>query len=264
MGVGFDKVDREALAKSNVKLCNVPDYGTADIADHAIGIALSLRRGIVMYNDAQRSKPAPAWAPIESPLISRLNGATFGILGLGAIGMAVAQRAKAFGWKVLFYDPFTPAGVDRSLQIERTKDIHELFERSTTLSVHCPLNSHTHSLIGKELLSLMPTGSVLINTARGEIVDLDAVEESLKDGTLAGVGLDVLPGEPIPEDPSTLHPLIKAHRNQEPWLAGRMVVTPHAAWHCPESLVDVRIKSAETMRDVLLHGQNTNVIAYRK
>lgn len=97
-----------------------------------------------------------------------------------------------------------------------------------------------------------------MNTARGEVVDLSGVEVALRENTLAGFALDVVPEEPIPED--RVHALIRAYRNKEEWLEGRMVLTPHSAWHCPESLVDIRVKSAETMRDVLIRGLGTNVI----
>lgn len=257
MGVGYDRVDRAALAEGGVTLCNVPDYGTCDIADHALALALALRRGIALHHDRQR-QPGSTWEPVLSPLISRVSGATFGILGLGAIGMATAMRAKAFGWKVLFYDPFVASGIERSLGIERVRDIRDLFRRSSTLSIHCPLTRSTAAMVGAELLGLMPKGSVLVNTARGPIVDLDAVEQCLKNGTLSGAGLDVLPEEPILEH--RVHPLLRAYREKEDWLAGRLVVTPHSAWHCPESLVDVRVKTAETMRDVLIKGQRVNVI----
>lgn len=261
MGVGYDGVDRAALAARGVTLCNVPDYGTADIADHALALALTLRRGIALHHDLQRAQPTPApFTAVGSPLVSRLRGATFGVVGLGAIGMAAALRAKAFGWDVVFFDPGVASGVEQSLGVQRVREVRDLFRQSSTVSLHCPLTPQTRGMVGRELLGLLPRGAVLVNTARGEIVDLDAVERCLRDGTLAGVGLDVLPEEPIPEDESRVHPLLKAYRKREEWLVGRLVITPHSAWNCPESMADVRVKSAETMRDVLIRGQRVNVI----
>jgi C-terminal binding protein len=167
-------------------------------------------------------------------------------------------RAKAFGWNVLFYDPYLPNGVDRSLGVERTKDIRELFRRSTTLSIHCSCTRETRGMIGWELIGLMPRGAVLVNTGRGEVLQLDAVERGLKEGVLAGAGLDVLPEEPIPED--NVHPLIKAYREKEEWLQGRLALTCHTAFYSPQSFVDIRLKSAQTMRDVLIDGGSSNVI----
>ena len=195
------------------------DYGTGEIADHAMALVLSLRRGIVHHHDTQRAKPPAEWSPILSPAISRISGSTFGVLGLGLIGTAVALRAKAFGCKVLVYDPFAPNGVDKSLGVERTRDLKDLFRCSSTISVHCPANAQTNKLANYDLLSLMPKGGIIVNTARGEVVDLDDVECCLKENILAAAGLDVVPDEPIPTE-GPLHPLIQAYRNQEPWLVG--------------------------------------------
>ncbi|KIW79919.1 hypothetical protein Z517_06534 [Fonsecaea pedrosoi CBS 271.37] len=260
MGVGYDRLDRDALAKRGVTVCNVPDYGTAEIADHALALALSLRRGIILHHERQRQPYVAPWMYIETPLISRIQQpqAVFGILGLGRIGTAACLRARAFGWNVLFYDPYLPNGVDKALGIERTKDMAELFRRSTTLSIHCACTRETRGMIGWDLVKLMPRGAVLVNTARGEVLQLDALERALREGILAGVGLDVLPQEPIPED--AVHPLIKAYRDKEEWLVGRMVVTPHTAFYSPQSFVDIRVKSAQTMREVLIDGLQSNVI----
>ncbi|EME84181.1 uncharacterized protein MYCFIDRAFT_202919 [Pseudocercospora fijiensis CIRAD86] len=258
MGVGYDRLDRVALAKAGVTVCNVPDYGTAEIADHSIGLMLSMRRGILLHNERQRATPPDPWMPIETPLVARLQQSTFGVFGLGRIGTAAALRAKAFGFNVLFYDPYLPNGVDKSLGMERTKDVKELFRRSNVLSLHSPCTRETRGYIGYELLSLLPKGAVLVNTSRGEVLQLDAVERCLKENIISGAGLDVLPEEPIPED--RVHPLVQAYRNKEPWLEGRMVITCHTAFYSPESFVDIRVKSCETLRDVLIDGGNSNVI----
>ncbi|OQV00495.1 D-isomer specific 2-hydroxyacid dehydrogenase, NAD binding domain-containing protein [Cladophialophora immunda] len=258
MGVGYDRLDRVALAKKGVTVCNVPDYGTAEIADHALALSLSLRRGVLLHHDRQRQPYVYPWMYIDTPLVSRIQQATFGILGLGRIGTAACLRAKAFGWNVLFYDPYLPNGVDKALGIERTKDIAELFRRSTNLSIHCACTRETRGMICWDLVKLMPRGAVLVNTARGEVLQLDAVERALREGILAGAGLDVLPEEPIPEH--NVHPLIRAYREKEEWLLGRMVLTCHTAFYSPQSFVDIRVKSAQTMREVLIDGLQSNVI----
>ena len=257
MGVGYDRLDRAALAARGVTVCNLPDYGTTEVADHAIALALALRRGLLLHHDAQRATPPAAWVPIESPLIQRPSTRVFGVLGLGRIGTAAALRAKAFGWKVVFHDPYRPNGAELALGIGRVRHVEELFEQADTLSLHTPLTRTTRGLVDARLLGLMQPGAVLVNTARGPILELDALEAALRDGTLAGAGLDVLPEEP--PGPS-VHPLLAAYRAREPWLAGRLIVTPHSAFHSPEALVDIRRKSAETMRDVLIEGLATNVI----
>ena len=125
------------------------------------------------------------------------------------------------------------------------------------LSIHAPLTRGTRSLIGERELGLLPRDAVVVNTARGPILDLDALERCLRDGHLAGAGLDVVPEEP-PREP--VPPLLRAYRAGEGWLRGRLVVTPHIAFHTPEAWDDIRLKGAETMRDVLVEGKRTNVI----
>lgn len=122
------------------------------------------------------------------------------------------------GRHVIFYDPYLPNGADKAVGIERTKDIKQLFRRSSILSIHCPCTRETRNLVNYDLLSRLPKGAVLVNTARGEIVDLDAVQRCLKEGVLSGAGLDVLPVEPPPEP---VHSLIQAYRRREEWLMGR-------------------------------------------
>lgn len=257
MGVGYDRLDRPALAARGIAVCNVPDYGTAEVADHAVALALSLRRGILLHHDLQRAEPPAGWHYLDSPLIERAEEQTFGIIGLGRIGTAVALRAKAFGFRMVFFDPYLPNGVDRALGIRRARSLEALLEQTNTLSVHAPLTRTTTGLLDESALRRLPRGAVVVNTARGPILSLDALERCLRDGHLAGAGLDVLPQEP-PTEP--VHPLLAAYRAREAWLAGRLVITPHSAFHTPHAFADIRRKSAETMRDVLVERRDSNVI----
>ncbi len=113
-------------------------------------------------------------------------------------------------------------------------------------------------MIGERELRLLPKSAVVVNTARGPILDIEALERALRDNHLAGAGLDVIPEEPPQE--GRIPSLLRAYRAREPWLAGRLVITPHIAFHTPEAWDDIRTKSAETMRDVLVEGRRTNVI----
>jgi phosphoglycerate dehydrogenase-like enzyme len=257
MGVGYDKIARPAAAARNVLVCNVPDYGTTEVADHAMALALSLRRGIILYHERQRQNPPAPWGPVKDELIRRLGVQTFGILGLGRIGTAVALRARAFGFRVMFYDPHLPNGAELALGIGRAATLEDLLRQTDTLSVHTPLTPETRGMLGHAQLSLLRKDAVVVNTARGPIIDLDAMLALLRDRHIAAAGLDVLPVEP-PVEP--IPELLRAYRAREPWLEGRLVVTPHAAWFTPQSEHDTRVKSAETMRAALLTNRPQNVI----
>lgn len=257
MGVGYDRVDRAACAARGIKVCNVPDYGTMEVAEFAVLLALSLRRGLILYHDTQRGPDPARWGVMPSPLHRRQEVQTFGILGLGRIGSAAALRARAFGYRVAFFDPHLPNGWDRALGIHRAATLDALLAQSDVLSIHAPLTRATRGLIGERELRLLPKHAVVVNTARGPILDIDALERCLRDGHLAGAGLDVIPEEP-PKDP--VPSLLRAYRAQEDWLRGRLVVTPHIAFHTPEAWDDIRVKSLETMRAVLVDGRDTNVI----
>jgi C-terminal binding protein len=257
MGVGYDRLDRRTAAARGVLICNVPDYGTTEVADHAIGLVLALRKAIILYHDTQRDEPPAPWRFINTPLKRRASVQGFGILGLGRIGTAVALRAKAFGFRVVFYDPYLPNGTDRALGIERAATLADMLRQADVLSVHTPLTPETAGVLGHAELSLLPENAVVVNTARGPIIDVEALTALLKSGHIAGAGLDVLPVEP-PEEP---YPeLLQAYRARAPWQLGRLIITPHSAFINAEAALDIRVKSAETMRAALLTNRPQNVI----
>ena len=247
MGVGYDRVDRAYCAEHDITVCNVPDYGTMEVADHAIALTLALRRGLLLHHDAQRGPTPAEWTYTDSPMIRRLSTQRFGIVGLGRIGTATALRAKAFGFDVVFFDPLLPNGVDLALGIRRTRTLDELLAQSDVLSIHAPQTPATTGLIGARELALLPADSVVINTARGLILDIDALEAALKSNHIAAAGLDVIPVEP----PVTIPSLVQAYRDREPWQHGRLIITPHSAFYAPEAWTDIRRKSAETMAAAL-------------
>lgn len=258
MGVGYDRIDRATCAARRIMVCNVPDYGTTEVADHAIALMLTLRRGIALHHAAQRATPPAPWAYLENPLIRRNDTLTFGILGLGRIGTAAALRAKALGARVVAYDPYQPNGVERALGIARARGLAELLGQSDTLSIHAPLTRETSGMIGAAELALLPRGALVINTARGPILDVEALADCMRSGHIAGAGLDVLPIEPPTEPIPTL---LRAYRDHAPWVEGRLIITPHSAFHTPEAWTDIRVKSAETMRAALLGPRPQNVIS---
>ena len=157
----------------------------------------------------------------------------------------------------MFYDPFLLNGVDKALGVRRVKTVDALFREADVISLHCANTPDTQHIVNDHTLSLVKPGAILVNAARGEAVDLAALERALRSGKLAGAGLDVLEVEPVPEPAP---PLIQAYRNREPWLMGRFIVTPHCAFFSGESVKDIQVKSTETMRDILFDGLSTNVI----
>ena len=257
MGVGYDRVDRAWCAANNVLVANVPDYGTMEVADSAMALVLALRRGIVLYHETQRHETPFPWTQIETQLIQRMSAQTFGIIGLGRIGTAVALRAKAFGFDVVFYDPLRPNGSDLAIGVRRAKSLEELLAQSDVLSIHTPQTPETINMIGARELALLPKDAIVVNTARGRIIDIDALEAALRSGHLAGAGLDVIPVEP-PVEP--IPSLLRAYRDKADWLEGRLIITPHSAFHTKHAWDDIRRKSAETMLAALSNAPQ-NVIA---
>lgn len=255
MGVGYDRIDRAEAARRGVTVCNCPDYGTTEVADHAIALAMALRRGVLLHHEAQRR--GALWKPIDDPLVRRLSSLRVGIVGLGRIGTAAALRFKAFGCRVSFFDPHLPNGIELALGVSRARSLPDLLRNADVLSLHVPLTRETRGMIGAQEVAMLPNGAIIVNTARGPVLDLDAVEAALRSGQLAGAGLDVLPIEP-PVEP--IPGLLRAYRAREPWLEGRLIVTPHSAFASPEAYEDIKRKSAETMRAVLIDKKAQNVI----
>src|SRR5256885_5137257 len=256
MGVGYDKLDRPAAAARNILICNVPDYGTTEVADIAMWLAWTCRVGILRHHEMKGKTPPAPFRSFQNPMIERLGTQTFGIVGLGRIGTAVALRAKAFNFRVVFYDPYLPNGAELALGISRAATLEDLLRQTNTLSIHAPLTPETRNLLGREQFALMPKGAVVVNDARGAIIDLDALHDALRDEHIAAAGLDVLPVEP-PVEP--IPKLLRAYRAKEPWLEGRLVITPDSSSLTPQSWEDTRRTSAETKRAALMTNQTQKV-----
>ncbi len=255
-GVGFDNMDLAGFGALGVPVCNVPDYGTTEVADQALALMLALTRGTAVFHDALRTDPRKGWQPRAAPLALRLRGATFGVLGLGRIGLAAAKRAEAFGMKIVFLDPYRSTGTELALGYTRVGSIEELMGVSDVLSVHTPLSEETRHLVGAKALAAAKKNLIVINTARGGVVDLDALYHALREGRIGGAGLDVL--EPEPADPN--HPLIKAFVAREPWLEGRFTLSPHAAFYSPAAQFDMRYKTVEVALVYLREGRLMNCV----
>jgi phosphoglycerate dehydrogenase-like enzyme len=234
-GVGYDSVDTAAAAERGIPVCNVPDYGTEEVADHAIALALALCRQLFPL-DAEAKRLG--WRIEVSAKMRRLRALTFGIVGLGRIGTAAALRAKALGFRVVFYDPYVPIGMHKAVGIERADSLDALLRAVDVLSLHCPLTAETRGMIGARELAAMKPTAYLVNTARGDILQKAPVLAALREGRLAGAGLDVVENEPL--------------RTADEAATPNLIVTCHAAFCSPEGIVDIRTTSASIARAALL------------
>jgi phosphoglycerate dehydrogenase-like enzyme len=242
-GVGYNNIDLERANRHGVIVCNVPDYGTEEVADHAIMFLLALARRLVPCHSAIRGGTWHYESAVGTP---RLRGKTLGIVGCGRIGTATALRAKPFGLDVVFYDPFVPRGLDKSLGIRRAERLAHLLGESHFVSLHCYLDASTHHLINAETLAQMRRGSILVNTARGPIVDQVALVDALDSGQLAAAGLDVVEREPLDDEKLRFHP--------------KVVLTPHAAFYSVEGFEELRSKAAREVRRILLGERPWNQV----
>jgi D-3-phosphoglycerate dehydrogenase len=255
-GVGYDHIDVAAAGAVGIPVCNTPDYGTSEVADHAIALMLALKRGIVSYQDAMRADPHGGYHWSRAPVVDRIRGTTFGVVGLGRIGTAAALRARAFGFEILVYDPYLPRGQEIALGVGRVGSLAELLGASDVVSLHAPLTPETRNMIDDEAFAAMRPHTILINTARGGMVDLDALQRALHDKSIAAAALDVLPEEP----PDPTHPLLTAYAGGADWLRGRLLITPHAAWYSPDSQADARRLAVETLVAYLRDGRLQNSV----
>ncbi len=254
-GVGYDNVDHVFARERGIPVANIPDYGTEDVADSAIGLMLSLSRGISYLNSRLRANQGP-WFYTQVAPLRRLRGQKFCIVGLGRIGMATALRAKAFGMDVVFYDPYKEDGYEKAIGIRRAESLDALLAQASVLSLHCPLTEETSHLIDDQSLAKMPTGSYLINTARGGVVDSSAIPGAIASGQLAGAGIDVLEQEP----PSPEDPLIAAWRDPAHPAHDRVLINPHSAFYSEEGLMEMRVKGAEACRRALCGEPIRNIV----
>jgi C-terminal binding protein len=254
-GVGYDNVDCRAARERGIAVANVPDYGTEEVADTAIGMTLTLARGIHQLNTLIR-QPGRAWSYLEAAPLPRLRGRIFGIIGLGRIGMAAALRAKALGMDVRFYDPFVPDGRDKAIGVRRAERLDDLLSEAYVISAHCPLTDETRHLLRAETVERMQPGSFLINTARGAVVDTTCIADAIASGRLAGAGIDVFELEP----PSDDHPLVRAWRDPGHPAYHRVILNPHSAFYCEEGLMEMRMKGSQACRRVLLGEPLRNVV----
>jgi D-3-phosphoglycerate dehydrogenase len=226
IGAGYDTIDAKAAAAAGVWVANSPDYGVGEVSSHAFAMMLAVIRNIVRWNTDVK---AGTWHYTSAGTVPRLTDMTVGVLGLGRIGKRFAHIARNTFGRVIAHDPNLIDG-DFPAYVQRVS-LEGLFDEADAISIHCLLDDGTRGLVGAELLRRMKPGSYLVNTARGAVIDLDGLTRVVAEGRLAGVGLDVLPTEPVPAG----HPLVG-----DP----RVIFSPHSAFYSVASEVELRRKAA--------------------
>lgn len=214
-GVGVDIVDMAAASTRGILVANVPDYCSDEVADHAMMLILACTRALQAFEASYRQH---GWGVPVHVEVRRLDRLTIGIVGLGRIGSRVARRAQGFTPSVVACDPY----VDRATFARagvRPVTLSELLELSDVITVHCPLSEETYHLLNGHAFEAMHPGTIIVNTSRGAIIDMDAMEAAMARGHIRAVGIDVLEGEP---DVNLSHPLLTR---------SNVIVTPHVAWY---------------------------------
>jgi D-3-phosphoglycerate dehydrogenase len=234
VGTGVDAIDVPSATRRGIWVTNVPDYSIDEVSTHALALLLALERNLRGHLAAAA---AGDWRYQPVSPIRRLRGKTLGILGFGRIGSTMGRKGLGIGFRVAACDPYIPQ--ERISDAGATPvDFETLFRTADAISLHVPLTEETRQIVNERALVLMKPTAFLVNTARGEVVDVDALLAAVQRGQLAGAAVDVLPTEPLPTD----HPLL-----HEP----RILVTPHVAWASEEAAVDVRRRAAEDVARVL-------------
>ena len=232
-GIGVDNVDIPAATSAGIVVTKVPDYCIDEVSDHAMALLLALVRKIPLANTQVH---AGRWEMLAVVPIHRVRGSVLGLVGFGRIPQLVAPKAKAFGLRVMAFDPYVPAEVFARQGVESV-DFARLLELSDFVSIHSPLLPETTNLFNRDAFRRMKPSAYLINTARGPIVDEAALAAVLDAKQLAGAALDVMPQEPPVGSP----------------LVGRadVIITPHTSFYSEESLVELQVKAAEEVVRVL-------------
>jgi D-3-phosphoglycerate dehydrogenase / 2-oxoglutarate reductase len=234
-GLGVDNIDIPAAAQLGITVTYVPDYCLREVSDHAMALLLAMARKVPFSNSLVQSG---RWEVPPVVPLRRLEGQVLGLVGFGNIPRALTPKAKAFGLKVITYDPFVPADVVKADGVENTS-FEDLLARSDFVSVHAPLLPATRGLMDEAAFARMKRGAFLVNTARGPLVDESALVAALDSGHLGGAALDVVTVEPLAGDSP---------------LRGRdnVILTPHTAFYSVEALEELQTKCASDVARVLL------------
>ena len=244
---GFDNVDLDYCKSRSIKVANVVNYSTAAVVQHTLMLALALEEKLAFYDDYVKSDTyanQDRFSNFDRPF-GEFEGKTWGIVGMGNIGRRVARVAQALGCKVIFY---SASGNSTCTEYERV-ELDTLLAQSDILSLHCPLSDRTRGLINKEAFARMKKSAILVNVARGPVVDTQALYEALTEGQIAAAGLDVLEKEPISKD----NPLGNIKDST------KLIITPHMAWASTEARERL-VREVSKNIEAFLGGEDRNIV----
>lgn len=216
-GIGYDNVDAKYAAGKGIFVCNAPNYGVTDVAEHALSLLLSCAKRLTYMNDCVRDG---MWDTSKMGASRRITGKTVGFIGFGKIAKCVCERTNAFGLKALVYDPYVSDAVAADYRAEKVT-LEDLLHRSDYVTLHLPLNDQTRHIMGKKEFEQMKSDAVFVNTSRGGLVNEKELIDALEAGTIAGAGLDVFEDETGNIDPRILR-------------MKQVTLTPHVAWNTVE------------------------------
>jgi D-3-phosphoglycerate dehydrogenase len=233
LGVGYEIVDLASCRNKGIQVCNVPDYGTEEVASHAIALLFAVHRRILSYDQKVRSG---GWGHVLPWPIHRLSTLCVGVVGLGRIGSGFARSVSPFVREVVGYDPFlAPSQV--KVKNARSVSLESLFETSDIISLHLPLSENSRHLVCARTIALMKRRPIIINVSRGGLIDGTALARALETGGLSGAGIDVFEDEP--------------NVGRELLGLENIVLTPHVAWYSEEAELQLRRSSIEEIVRVL-------------
>ena len=233
-GIGLDNIDVVTATSLGMIVFNVPTYCLEEVSDHAMALVLAMARKVPRLNNEVKNR---SWDRNIGPQMYRIRGQKLGIIGFGKIGQLIVPKAKGFGMEVLAYSPSLTDTIAKVYGVKNV-DFEELLTESDFITIHCPLVPETSNLINADALSKMKSTAYLINTARGGVVDHNALFHALQENWIAGAGLDVLPDEPPAADFALLD-------------LDNVIITPHAAFWSDESINDLQISAARGVLEVL-------------
>ena len=242
-GIGVNTIDLDACNKKGIMVGNIPTYCLEEVATHTFALLLAVTRKITMLNDCVRNG---IWDVKNAIPIYSLRDKILGLVGFGKISHSVSEKAKAFGLKVIIYDPYVTDDTAREAGVQKV-DLQELLVKSDYISIHCPLTPETKNLFNKETFKKMKNTAFLINTSRGPVVNEPDLVNALKGRQLAGVGLDVLEKDEVDIN----DPLL---------MMDNVIITPHAAWYSEESMVRRRVHTIESVISVLKGGEPESLV----